>query len=311
MDKSEIAHRAGKPHAALNAAFASLGRWRESFQVLGFHVLPQLAHLTEFRRGQRNQIHTHRTWEWSTIRRGRITYRLEGGPQVRAEAGDFIALPPGWRHSWKAEAETTVFGLMVFVTSHGEGARGAMKDLLGRAMGMRFRIPGFGAMGALSDAMEKEASRGEPACEEALAALMRLAAVEILRRLSPAPSGPLAISRLPPRRGKTGETLVERVRFFIHDQYGRTLRLAELAAQFGYSRDHLNLLYRRKTGETIPATLAAYRLEKARELLRETDRAIGEVAASVGLGDAAYFSRVFRKACGATPMAFRRRSSLG
>ncbi|MBN8218454.1 MAG: helix-turn-helix transcriptional regulator [Spirochaetes bacterium] len=304
-----IAFPPGDRHAGVNAAFASLPRWRESFPIQGFQLLPQLAHLTDFRRGQRNRVHAHRAWEWSYIRSGRLSYLLEGGPVVRAQAGDLIALPPGRRHSWKAEAETTAFGLMVFVTHHGEGARGAVKDLAARASALRFRVPDFEAMGSLTEQLLEEVSSGRPARDEAISALLRLAAVHIMRRLMPAGAGSKALPQLRPRRGAAGETLVELVRFFIHDQYGRSLGLSELGSQFGYSPDHLNLLYKRKTGESIPAYLAAYRLERSKELLCETDRSIGEIAAAVGFSDAAYFARSFRRACGETPTAFRRRAS--
>ena len=52
--------------------------------------------------------------------------------------------------------------------------------------------------------------------------------------------------------------------------------------------------------------LAERRLAEARRLLVETDLAVEEVGRQAGYGDGGYFARAFRRAHGATPLAWRR-----
>jgi transcriptional regulator GlxA family with amidase domain len=48
------------------------------------------------------------------------------------------------------------------------------------------------------------------------------------------------------------------------------------------------------------------RVDRARELLEETDLAIEEIAATVGLGTATNLRRYFRRVLGTTPTEYRR-----
>ena len=47
------------------------------------------------------------------------------------------------------------------------------------------------------------------------------------------------------------------------------------------------------------------RIEKAKKLLRQTDKASGEIAKEVGYKDAHYFSFVFKKLQGVSPREYR------
>jgi len=53
------------------------------------------------------------------------------------------------------------------------------------------------------------------------------------------------------------------------------------------------------------AYLGRLRLHKAMELLVTTDRPIEQISCSVGIQDAAYFARFFKKHCGITPSEYR------
>ena len=55
-------------------------------------------------------------------------------------------------------------------------------------------------------------------------------------------------------------------------------------------------------GESLQQYSKRLRLEAARHLLRETDLAVGEVAAELGYSDPLYFSRLFRKLWGGAPV---------
>lgn len=51
--------------------------------------------------------------------------------------------------------------------------------------------------------------------------------------------------------------------------------------------------------------ISDYRINKAKELLRDTNIKISGVAEKVGFSDAAYFYRVFKKSVGVTPAQYR------
>jgi two-component system response regulator YesN len=52
--------------------------------------------------------------------------------------------------------------------------------------------------------------------------------------------------------------------------------------------------------------VAAFRLNKAKELLRDTKISVAEVCKAVGYADVKRFARAFRKAAGVGPREFRK-----
>ncbi|HMV50902.1 MAG TPA: AraC family transcriptional regulator, partial [Blastocatellia bacterium] len=93
---------------------------------------------------------------------------------------------------------------------------------------------------------------------------------------------------------------------FMHDNCGRELSLAEIAAAAYLSEFHFARLFKKITGATPHGFLASLRIERARRLLAESDLPITEVGAAVGYAGQSHFTKVFREATGMTPQAFRR-----
>ena len=72
---------------------------------------------------------------------------------------------------------------------------------------------------------------------------------------------------------------------------------------------HLTTLVRKRTGRTVLDWITERRMVQARHLLAETGLPVNEVARKVGLPDPGYFARVFNRANGVSPRAWRQRWS--
>src|SRR3712207_8402351 len=68
---------------------------------------------------------------------------------------------------------------------------------------------------------------------------------------------------------------------------------------------HFARLFKKLTGATPHAYLAALRAARARALLAETDLPVTEVGARVGYMSSSHFARAFRQATGLSPRAYR------
>ena len=55
----------------------------------------------------------------------------------------------------------------------------------------------------------------------------------------------------------------------------------------------------------IRDSLTAYRIDRAVELLQQTDIPVREIAVRVGYTDANYFTKVFKRHLGVTPTEYR------
>lgn len=71
---------------------------------------------------------------------------------------------------------------------------------------------------------------------------------------------------------------------------------------------YISRTYKKLTGITITEKINLFRVGKAKELLKSTNKKVYEIADEVGFGDAAYFTNVFIKYCGLNPSEFRKNS---
>lgn len=103
----------------------------------------------------------------------------------------------------------------------------------------------------------------------------------------------------------SGDEALARVEDFISKEYGRPLKLEDLAAAAGVSRQHLLKLFRDRQWPTPTDYLYRKRLEISADLLAHTGLSIGEIADRCGFVNPFHFSRKFRHIYGKSPRAWR------
>ena len=82
-------------------------------------------------------------------------------------------------------------------------------------------------------------------------------------------------------------------------------RLDALAEKWGVSSAYLSRIVRDMTGRSVTDLLQSRRLEKARQLLLETDMSVLSISHQVGYENSSYFYRLFRQRYGLSPHALR------
>ncbi|WP_379134515.1 response regulator [Paenibacillus sp. sgz500958] len=101
--------------------------------------------------------------------------------------------------------------------------------------------------------------------------------------------------------------LIDQVKQHIRENYDNDqLSLYEISQQIGVSSSHLSKIFSQETGQTMTEFLTATRIGKAKELLKTTRYKTFEIAFRVGYNDQHYFSNLFKKVTGMTPMEYRR-----
>lgn len=109
------------------------------------------------------------------------------------------------------------------------------------------------------------------------------------------------------RLGSEAQRLVRRLMAYIHEHYAEPLSRQEMASFAGVSERHLNRCFLQETSLTPVAYLNRYRIQKAKELLKEGRLNITEVMGAVGFSDSSYFTRVFRREAGMAPREYQRK----
>jgi len=89
---------------------------------------------------------------------------------------------------------------------------------------------------------------------------------------------------------------------------GQPLMAAELAAELGMSESRFSRFFRRATGNNFTDFVNRVRINRACQLLMETDRKVGDIGYEVGFNNLANFNRRFLEIKGLTPTDFRRQA---
>ena len=92
---------------------------------------------------------------------------------------------------------------------------------------------------------------------------------------------------------------------YIHAHLDQNLTLTELAAIANLSTHYFASLFKQSTGFAPHQYVVKCRLEKAKQLLRQTNLPIIEIAQEVGFQNQSHFTRVFGKYWKTTPKAYR------
>ncbi|MBQ6352302.1 MAG: helix-turn-helix domain-containing protein [Lentisphaeria bacterium] len=100
-------------------------------------------------------------------------------------------------------------------------------------------------------------------------------------------------------------TLVQK---YIHENYMHRLDVAGVARRFYLSPNYFSRLFRRTLGTGFNSYLNCYRVERAREMLLETELSVSEIAFACGFGSISQFNRVFRAVVRRSPGELRRGS---
>lgn len=93
---------------------------------------------------------------------------------------------------------------------------------------------------------------------------------------------------------------------YIQDHYNDpNMSISGIAGHFGISMTYLSKFFKEQTGENLLDCINRYRLEKAKQLLKQSHSNIGKVAVMVGFYNSNALIRVFKKYEGITPGKFK------
>lgn len=108
------------------------------------------------------------------------------------------------------------------------------------------------------------------------------------------------------RAGGLASWQMRRVEAFVQANLGGEVNLHTAAEITRISSSHFSRAFKASFGQPFTQYVMARRVELARDLLRDTDRAICEIALSCGLSDQSHLTRLFQRFFGQPPSAWRR-----
>ncbi|MBT9317939.1 helix-turn-helix domain-containing protein [Leptothoe spongobia] len=92
---------------------------------------------------------------------------------------------------------------------------------------------------------------------------------------------------------------------YIDAHLGSEITLADLAQLVGMSQFHFGRLFKQSLGLSPYQYLLLQRVERAKQLLKQTGKPVVEIALECGFNSHSHFGRKFRQLTGITPKAYR------
>jgi two-component system, response regulator YesN len=103
-----------------------------------------------------------------------------------------------------------------------------------------------------------------------------------------------------------GSRPVRMIKEYIGEHYSENITLNDIADIVFLNPAYLSAMFKKETGQTLTQYLIDVRIDKAKEMLRNPERTIGEIACMVGYQDERHFSKLFSKMTGVKPTEYRR-----
>ncbi|WP_322924140.1 AraC family transcriptional regulator [Paenibacillus campi] len=219
------------------------------------------------------------------------TYKLSSGDSFLIHPGQLVSYVSDqqqpWHYHWVAFA--------------GEQADELVQQAGFRAdasVARRSQQPGLSEIGAYLGAMLQAFYTQKDSSD--------LAALGYLHLIMAAASEQLTQQAALPGAESVTRRTVKQMIHYMSSQYAHPVSIEHMCSSIGYNRAYMSRIFKKETGMTPVTYLLKLRIDKARQLLRERpELSTQQIAASVGLTDALYFSKQFRRFYGVSPSQYR------
>lgn len=95
------------------------------------------------------------------------------------------------------------------------------------------------------------------------------------------------------------------VKDYIAENLDKPLSLTLLANLVYYNSSYLSRIFKRSTGVNLTSYITRMRMEKAKEMLTQSNKKINAIASELCFASQSYFNQAFRKETGLSPLEYR------
>jgi len=102
------------------------------------------------------------------------------------------------------------------------------------------------------------------------------------------------------------ENIMDDILQYIEHNYNKTLKLGTIAELFGYNSSYLGKVFHKSTGKSFNSYIDEIRITNSKQLLKEEEYKVYEIAQMVSYSNVDYFHKKFKKYVGISPAEYRK-----
>lgn len=242
-----------------------------------------------------NEVHVHPWHELYYLKKGKTRYLVDN-EIYPVEEGNLVFIPKGHYHMTdNGYRDPVERSLLSFDDELFDSDTVAVLNELMSERLISIPMHKLEGLEDLFDGMSKALSMGG-SLGEALSKIHTLTILSFICRYK---------RNVIPRVSEA-DRIVHEVAEYVGVHFGEDLSLFALAHRFSVSESHLSRKFKEVSGMGLNEYVTHVRIVNAERLLLTTDKSITSVAVECGFNDSNYFSTVFKKVKGITPLKFAR-----
>ncbi len=107
------------------------------------------------------------------------------------------------------------------------------------------------------------------------------------------------------KKGEHYDKFMRNVTSYVQQNLASAFSIDQMAHDLFISKSRLSVKFKKETGMTLSEYIRVQKIEKAKRLLKSTNRSILEISDYLGFSSQGYFQNVFKSVTGITPREFR------
>ncbi|RGU01608.1 AraC family transcriptional regulator [[Clostridium] leptum] len=239
-----------------------------------------------------NIQHSHDFCEILYVAGGEGEAILEG-KKFRLAPGDLVVVNPGTLHEERSDAKAPL--RLIFLAIRDFAVPGLPAGCLSQE---KYRVLSCGEYRYKMDIylreLLQETSSQIEFYQEISQGLVSALLVLVMRLIRINPEDEAALSQE-----------CQKIKEYLDQNFTSPITLDSLSETVYISKHYLSHLFKEQTGVSPIKYLTSKRMEKACELLSETELPVSEVSKAVGYENPLYFSQVFKRIYGISPVKYR------
>ena len=239
-----------------------------------------------------NIQHSHDFCEILYVAGGAGEAILEG-KKFRLAPGDLVVVNPGTLHEERSDAKASL--RLIFLAIRDFAVPGLPAGCLSQE---KYRVLSCGEYRYKMDIylreLLQETSSQIEFYQEISQGLVSALLVLVMRLIRINPEDEAALSQE-----------CQKIKEYLDQNFTSPITLDSLSETVYISKHYLSHLFKEQTGVSPIKYLTSKRMEKACELLSETELPVSEVSKAVGYENPLYFSQVFKRIYGISPVKYR------
>ncbi|WP_234124025.1 response regulator transcription factor [Clostridium hydrogenum] len=110
--------------------------------------------------------------------------------------------------------------------------------------------------------------------------------------------------------GKSYGSIINKTSVFVLHNVENEVSLSAIASHLQMNKNYLCELFKKKTGISLLDYITKVKMERAKKLLTESEYKSYEIADRLGYNDSEYFSKLFKKYLGISPIQYRKQKTI-